>query len=257
MTLKTVTVDGKTYAEVSDGKPLYLDGDKEIAFDAPGTVATISRLNGEAKGHRERAEVAETKLKTFEGITDPAAAIKALTTIKNLDDKQLVAAGDVEKVKAEAIKAVEEKYKPIVDKADKLERELHGEKIGGAFARSKFISDKIAVPADIVQARFGSQFKLEDGKVVAFDQSGNKLFSRAKPGEVADFEEALEMLVDQYPYKDAILKGANQSGGGSKPGNGNKGGAKTITREAFEALNPIERSSKMKEGFTITEPAAA
>lgn len=77
MKLKTVEVDGKQYAEVQDGKPVYVEDDgKEIAFDAVGTRAAITRLNGEAKQHRERAEKAEKIAKDFEGIEDPAAARK-------------------------------------------------------------------------------------------------------------------------------------------------------------------------------------
>lgn len=88
---------------VNDGKPVYVQDDgKEIVFDAPGTLQTITRLNGEAKSHRERAETAETSLKTFEGIADPVAALAALDTVKNLADKTLVDAGEVEKVRTEA-----------------------------------------------------------------------------------------------------------------------------------------------------------
>lgn len=238
MKLKTVTIEGKTYAEVQDDKPVYVGTDsRDVAFDAPATIATISRLNGEAKSHREAKEAAETKLKEFEGITDPTAAKKALDTVKNLDDKQLVAAGEVEKVKAEAIKAVEEKYKPVVEERDKLKGDLYGEKIGGSFARSKFISDKVAVPSDIVQARFGSNFKIEEGKVTAYDSSGNKIYSRAKPGEGADFEEALEILIDAYPHKDQILKGSGGSGTGKQPGNGAIGNGGVD----MSKLSPVDR----------------
>ncbi|WP_237133801.1 DUF6651 domain-containing protein [Pseudohongiella sp. O18] len=237
-------LDADGHVVVQDGKPVYVDNDgKEIAFDAPGTVATISRLNGEAKSHRERAEAAEKTLKTFEGIDDPAAAIKALSTVKNLDDKKLVDAGEVEKVKAEAIKAVEDKYAPVVQERDKLKGDLYQEKIGGSFSRSKAISEKFIIPADMVQARFGNNFKVEDGKVVAFDQSGNKIFSRAKPGEVAEFDEALEILVDQYPYKENILKGSAASGGGAGSQSGSGGaGKRTFTREQFGALSPAEQA---------------
>ena len=31
---------------------------------------------------------------------------------------------------------------------------------------------------------------------------------------------------------------------------------KTLTRSDFEALGPVERAAKMKEGFTIAEPPA-
>ena len=255
MKLKIVTVDGKTYAEVQDGKPVFTSDDgKDVAFDAPATIATITRLNGEAKTQREAKEAAETKLRGFDGIADPAAAIKALTTVKNLDDKKLVDAGEVETVKAEAIKAVRAEFEPVVAERDKLKSELFGEKIGGSFARSKFITDKIAIPADLVQARFGQNFEVKDGKIVAKDHAGNPIYSRAKPGEIADFEEALELLVDAYPQKDAILKGTGNKGDGARGSNGNgNGGAKTMSRDAFNALDPAQRGARMKEGFTLTE----
>ena len=93
---------------LQDGKPVYVHDDgKEVAFDAPGTVATISRLNAEAKSHRERAEAAEGSLKGFEGIDDPKAALKALSVVANLDQKKLVDAGEMEKVTAEIKKALQ------------------------------------------------------------------------------------------------------------------------------------------------------
>jgi hypothetical protein len=242
--------EGKIVIQEVNGQKLpvliHADG-KEAPFDADGTVATIGRLNGEAKSHRERAEAAEASLKNFEGITDPAAARKALDTIKNLDDKKLVDAGEVERVKAEAIKAVEEKYAPVVKKAESLEQQLYSEKIGGSFSRSKVITDKFAIPADLVQARFGAAFKIEDGKTVAYDQAGNKIFSRTRPGELADFDEALEVLVDQYPYKDQILKGTGSSGGGAGSSNGNAGGKKTYTRAQFDALPPADKIAAARE----------
>ena len=177
MKLKTVAIEGKTYAEVNEqGQPLYIHDDgKEVAHDAPQTVATISRLNGEARTNRERYEAAETSLKAFEGIEDPTAAKKALETLKNFDDKKLVDAGEIEKVKAEAIKAVEDKYAPIIQERDAFQSQLHNELIGGGFARSKFIQDNIAVPADMIQATFGKNFQIEGGKVVAVGADGQKI----------------------------------------------------------------------------------
>ena len=230
MKLKTVTVEGKTYAEVNEqGLPLYIHDDgKEVAHDAPQTVATISRLNGEAKTNRERYETAETSLKAFDGISDPSAAKKALETLKNFDDKKLVDAGEVEKVKAEAIKAIEDKYAPIVQERDAFQSQLHNELIGGGFSRSKFIQDNIAVPADMIQATFGKNFQIENGKVVAVGADGQKIYSRTRPGEVADFDEALESLVGGYPHKDSILKGNQSGGGGFQAGGGGKTGPKSL-----------------------------
>ena len=84
-------LDDAGHVVVQDGKPVYVYEDgKESPFDAAATLQTISRLNSEAKSHRERAEVAEKSLKAFSGITDPAAAIRALETVSNLDLKKLV-----------------------------------------------------------------------------------------------------------------------------------------------------------------------
>jgi len=88
---------------LADGKPIYIHDDgKELPFDAAATISTISRLNGEAKGHREAKERAESALKAFEGLDDPVAARKAVEIVANLDAKKLVDAGEIEKVKAEA-----------------------------------------------------------------------------------------------------------------------------------------------------------
>lgn len=247
-------LDDKGQVVVQDGKPVYIHDDgKEVAFDAPGTVATITRLNGEAKSHRERAEAAETKLKGFDGIADPSAAIKALETVANLDAKKLVDAGEVEKVRAEINKGWEAKLTEATTKSRKLEEQLRGEKIGGAFARSKVIADKLAIPADMVEARFGQNFRMEDGRVVAYDTTGNKLFSRARPGELADFDEALDMLIEQYPYKDHILKSSGASGGGAQGGGSGGGGTKSLNRKAFEALDPSARAAHVQGGGTVTD----
>ena len=96
-------LDEQGNAVLQDGKPVYVHDDgKEVPFDAPGAMAKIASLNAEAKTHREAKEAAEAKLKAFDGIEDAEAAKKALATVKNLDDKKLVDAGEVEKLKAEA-----------------------------------------------------------------------------------------------------------------------------------------------------------
>ncbi|NNA14036.1 hypothetical protein HBN71_23130 [Pseudomonas lundensis] len=237
-------LDENGNAVLQDGKPVYVHEDgKEVAFDAPGTVATITRLNSEAKGHRERAENAEKAVKAFEGIDDPAAAKKALATVANLDAKTLVDAGEIEKVKAEISKAFQLQLDEVTGKAQTFEQQLYAEKIGGSFSRSKFIADKLAVPADMVQATFGQNLKVEDGKVVAYDAQGQKIFSRARPGELADFDEAIETLVSQYPHRDHILKSSGANGGGAPNGGGNNqntkgnfGGGKDDRVAAIKAM---------------------
>lgn len=221
-------------AVVQDGKPVYIHEDgKEVPFDAPTAVTTISRLNGEAKTHREEKEAAVTKLKAFEGIDDVEAAKKALATVKDFDDKKLVDAGKVEEVKRAAVLAAEEKHaaaakahatelKAITDKFEALNSQYNTEKIGGMFKGSPYLGKAVKAPIDMVEAKFGRNFKVEDGKIVGYDNAGNKIYSRLKPGELAEPDEALEQLIDAYPMKAEILKGANHSGSGAGDDGGDK-----------------------------------
>ena len=262
MKLKT---DEQGHVVVQDGRPVYVHDDgKEVAFDAVGTVNTITRLNGEAKSHRERAETAEGKLKLFDGIEDGEAARKALETIKNIDEGKLIQAGKVDEIKTAAQKAAQEQVaaasKAHAEELAKAQsglqqrdQTIHGLLIGGSFKGSKLISEKFAIPADLVEARFGQNFKVEENKVVAYDGAGNKIFSRARPGELADFEEALESIVEQYPYKDHILKSSGGNGGGAPSGGGNSnnnGGGKSYSRQQFTAMSPTEQAAIGKQVST-------
>ncbi len=162
-------LDENGHVVVQDGKPVYVHDDgKEVAFDAPQTVATITRLNGEAKTHREAKEQFEAQVKAFEGL-DPVKVKEALGIVQNLDAKKLVDAGEVDKVKAEITDALKKTYEPqiqqLTTERDAVQQQLHSELIGGGFARSKYIQDNIAVPADMIQAQFGKSFKIEEGKV--------------------------------------------------------------------------------------------
>ena len=116
------------------------------------------------------------------------------------------------------------------------------------------IAEKLTIPADLVQARFGDAFKVENGNVVAYDKSGNKIFSRTNPGELAAFDEALEVLIEHYPHRDTILKGSGASGGGASGGNGGGNGGRTISRAQFDGLSPVEQAKAARDpNVTISD----
>jgi hypothetical protein len=249
-------LDDDGHVVVRDGKPVYEHDDgKEVAFDAQTTVATISRLNAEAKSHREAKEAAEAKLKAFEGIDNAEEARKAMDVVRNLEQGQLVTAGKVQEIKDAAAKAskdqVEASSKALRDRIQELESKyaeavstLYNEKVGTAFNRSKFIADKVAVPIDMVQAMFGQRFKVEEGKIVGHDPAGNKIYSRAKPGELAEFDEALEAMIDSYGHRDSILKGTGHAGTGAHAGaNGNGGTPAISTKRRSDFKTERERAA--------------
>jgi hypothetical protein len=260
-------LDDKGNVVLQDGKPVYtLDDGREVAHDAAATVATISRLNGEAKAHREAKEAAEAKLKGFEGIEDGEAARKALETVKNLKDGELVTAGKVQEIKdaaaasakqavADATRAAEARERELTTQVAQLTADRDSRIIGGSFASSKFIGDRLAIPADIAQKFFGDRFKVEGGKLVPMDASGNPIFSATRHGEHADFEEAIAVMVNAYPHKEMILKASGATGGGAGGNGGGAGGKRTMTRAQFDALDHAARAAAVtgKDPVTIVD----
>lgn len=254
MKLKTVTIDGKTYAEIDGDKPIYTDDTgKDVAFDAPGTVATISRLNGEAKGHREAKEAAEAKLKTFEGV-DPAAARDAMDKLSKIDAKKLVEAGDMDAAIAAAIKPYTEKLQAADSTIAELNGTLQKSLIGNGFSQSKFAAEKLT-PAgvDLLRTMFADRMKVENGQVVGYDANGQKLYSKSRPGELASFDEVVETLVDTYPHKDHILKGVGGGSGAQHNNGGGSGGGKSKSLEEFNAMSPRDRAQFMAKGGAVAD----
>lgn len=251
MKLKTVEIEGKTYAELQDGIPVYVKDDgTETALDAAGLQSTVTRLNGEAMGHRKAKETAEAALKAYEGL-DADAARDALAKIEKLDQKQLIDAGEVDKVKAAITKTYDEKIATLAEKAEKADAALRKEMIGGNFARSKYITEKLAVPVPMIEATFGSNFTVEDGRVVAKDKAGNTIYGPS--GDVATFDEAIETLVKASPFRDDIMKGRNQSGSGASGAGGASGGAKTISRAEFDQMSHTDRRKAMADGAKVAD----
>jgi hypothetical protein len=254
-------MDEAGHVVVSDGKPVYIDSDgKDIAFDAPHTRETLISTRAEAATHRKAKEAAEAALKAFEGISDPAAALKAIDLLKNIDQKKLIDAGQVESVKAEAVKAYEEKLaaqaKSFADERSTLEKErddirgqYQNETLAARFANSEFVKSKTILPGAAAQKIFGEHFKIEDGRPVGYDRSGNKLFSPSRPGELANFDEAIEKIVDSYEYRKDILRGTG-SGTGKDGDTNRQAGAKLMSRKEYDA-DPEAGAAKMKEGYRI------
>lgn len=244
-----LNTDG-TLATTGEGDkkmPIFIHPDgREAALDGDATIASISRLNGEARANRLAKEELEAKFAPFAGIEDAEAAKKALDTVKNLGAGELKTAAQVQEIKdaaarsaqeavANATRAAEGRERELTEKATKLTGQLNTLIVGTAFTGSKFVAEKLAIPSDIAQKFFGDRFKVDDGKLVPLDRTGNPLFSAVRHGEHADVDEALQVMVGEYAHKDAILKGSGASGGGATGGNGKAPG------QDLSHLPPVER----------------
>ncbi len=228
--------DGKI--EMKDGNPIYVDTTgKEMTVQGD----TISRLNGEARGHREAKEAAEAKLKNFDGI-DPEKARNALATVEKLDQSKLIDSGKVDELKAQLTTQfqgqIQEKDKALASALSMIDNM----KIERIFESSEFVNQSVAIPRDMFTSAFRNNFKIEDGKIVAYDSHGNKIMSDDRFGELATPEEALKKLVASRPDKDTILRAESGAGTGSGGKGGNSGVGRSIKRGEFEALTPTKQA---------------
>lgn len=264
------TTDGAIAMDAQTKLPIFIhQNGTEAPFDADTTITNIGKLNGEAKGHRERAEAAELRLKSFDGIEDGVAALAALNTVKSLSVGDLKTAAQVKEIQDAAARTAQEQVaaqakasatqlQELTAQLDKRTNELNTHMIGGGFSASKLLTDKkhpnaLSIPAEMARAYFGNNFKVEDGKVVPYDAVGNKIFSPTRPGEIADFDEGLAQLVAACPFKDQITLGSGASGGGAQQSGKSADGKKQVTRAAYEAMDPMARASAMKEGAAIVD----
>ncbi len=226
-----LTNDGNVMLQ--DGSPVYINEETgaETIFDANLAFNTQHTLREENKSWRQKYQAAEEKLKLY-GDLDPEAAKANMDAVQKLKEIDMVKKGEMEKLNAEFAAIAQKKQdelknsyenqiKQIASEKERLESLYNKTVIGNHFLNSAFIKDKIAVPADMVQAAFGGRFKVDGEKVVALAEDGSPMLSEKNLTKQADFEEALELMVKRYPYKDAILKSTQLPGGGmNKNGRG-------------------------------------
>lgn len=232
---------------MKDGNPVWVD-----ASGREGTVGvdTIGKLNAENKAFRQRAEAAEAALKPYEGL-DGEAARKALETVAALGEGGVVDASKLDAVKAQIQQQYETQIAELNTNLQSVTSQLNNTVLSAAFNGSKFISENIAVPADLFQASFAKNFKVESGAIIPVDNKGEPIYSKKRFGEVADFEEGIAILVDSYANKDRILKAPSNGGSGSGGQGGTRGAGSVVRRSDFEGMNPADQAAvaaKMSKG---------
>ena len=243
-----LTEDGKAIAMSEKGLPMVIDDSdpenpKEFALDAVHHYNQIPRLREEAKTHRLAKEAAEKMLKLFTdaGIDTSSEdavgdwlsnATKAIDTMKNIDDKKLVDAGEVETIERQAQEALQSKLteqeKRFKTKIESLEKDVTSKDatiyqlmVADRFNTSEFVQKKLAaMTPKMARKYFGDNFKVETDeegrrRVVGYYNNGERIYSNERAGELADFEEALQILTDKAPDRDNLLAATTHSGSGA------------------------------------------
>lgn len=232
-----------THVEIKDGNPVFIGTDgKEMVVKGD----TLSSLRGEAQGHRTKYEEILAKYKPFEGL-DPSKVTSAMELVGKIDQKTLIEAGKVDEVKRQ----ITEQFTAQISEKDKAYNEISGKYgnmlVNNVFANSEFVRNNLAVPRDMFEATFRSNFKVENDQVVVYDKAGNRLMSKKNVGEYATPDEALEILVEAHPQKDVILKANSGNGSGNAGNGGNSGNGRIVKRSDLERMSPAMAAETAKK----------
>ena len=275
------TENGNSIEIGTDGNPVVFDDDKEdekpFELNAIHLFTKIPELQAEAKQHREAKEKAEAviisfgdvkpdelteKLKKLEtyGDLDPKKAKEALALVANLGNVDQENAIQIEKVKAGVAESYESKIKGIdssweqkvnalQNTLDRKDASIRNLLIKGAFDRSDFIKERTVLTPDIAYDSFGKFFSVEEDDsglhVFALDPKGDKIFSKARPGDYAKPEEAIELIINNYPQRDSILR--TTSGGAGSGGNSGMGATKRARAAELAKMPAAARLAELRK----------
>jgi len=261
-------LDENGHVVVEDGKPVYIHTDgSEAPFDAEEAIKKVNLLGEEKTRHWTKAKNLESELEKYKPIEDIEAAIKALDVVANLDAKQLIDAGEVEKLKKTMTETLEseksklqelfnEKETGFKTELDQKNSTIFDLMVVSQFAKSPYFTGekpKTLLPPDMAADYFGKFFKVvgegAEAKVVGFI-NGEQIPSKKNLGNPAEFDEAITAIIDAYPMKDRIMR-ATKGGPG---GDGNLGSDQlgdTIKLTKSESLKPeVYRAAKEKSEET-------
>lgn len=238
-------MDGDKLALDGDGNPIFINaGGQEQSVKGD----TIAGLNAEAKAHRTAKEKAEGDLAKYKGpdgkLIDPDKAVKAIDTIAKIDAKQLIDSGEVDRVRDQIRGEFTEQLNAIKTENEGLKGTNQQLMIARTFDGSDFVREQIAVPRDMFEATFGKNIKVgENGDIEFYGRDGNRLLSKKEAGQYAKGDEAFELLVEQHPQKDAIIKARQEGGTGNDGQGGQRGVGRTMKRADFDALDPVTQAN--------------
>ena len=224
-----VQLDENGHAVLKDGMPVCVHEDgKTFVHDVAAAVRKIENFNEERDRHTAKYDQLNERLEAYEDI-DPDQARAALDTVAKLDQKQLIDTEGVEALRKELTTSFDEKYKAYQKTAGKekkkLQSQLQGKDeliyklmVSEQFHTSPFFTgDEPKTkfkPAHAVKI-FGEHFKVEEengsATVRAYDKHGTLIYSRENHGEPADFNEAIEIIINNDPERDDILIGSKGS----------------------------------------------
>jgi hypothetical protein len=229
-------------------------------------LAEIGSVTSESIARKKEIREYKEKLKTFEerfGDLDPDQAKKALELMRNIDQKELIKAGEKDAAIKQAIESKEKEYTPKLksfeQKLSELTIELQRkdsiiskQMIEGQLSSNQYLNKTTRTTPDVRASILGKHFRIEDvgGELrpVAYKSDGEKLYSPINPGHLCTFDEAVEILWNSYQNKDVYAVTANSgSGSTGNPGGHGSSGVQYYSKEDWTKLLSSSKPDDQKK----------
>lgn len=232
-------LDDNGNIEVKDGHPVLIGVNGQEMTVKPSTVPN---LQAEAQVHRQEVDALKKQLAAFEGL-DADQAREAIAKLGDVDLSKMVDSGKLDEVRNQLTQTYEGKLNEANSKLEEANNRYNSKLLESAFNSSTFIKDKLLIPADMLQHSIANRFKIENDKLVPHDANGNLVYSEKSPGNVADFDEAVEIIINSRKDRDALLKAPAGGGSGASGGGAGAGGGRTMSRAKYEGLSADEKAA--------------
>jgi len=230
-------------------------------LDVNGGFKTLSEIEGLSSAlgkERGRADAAEKALKALQGKLegfDLEAGKKAMEQVARMSEDQKAREAQFEVNLKQRLDPVLKERDDALAKLKDAQARYDSMLVDRALADSAFIRDKVSrdpIHQSYVREHFRSAFHVEDGRIVAYDSTGQKMFGT--DGQPCDVDTALSRLVNALPNGQSLLAGSTASGSGASAGTGGMpAGAKVMKRSQYDVLSPAEKHKIVMSGVRIVD----
>lgn len=246
----SLTVDDITTVPEAQ-RALYVEKDGKHHLDVTGiedTSGLKSALQKEREAVREAKRLQREIEARYDGI-DPEKVKSMMAKFENDDEAKLIAAGKIDEVVSKRTEKLRVELQKQVDAA-KGETKASNERAGKFSQRVldnhiRAAAIKAGLHAHAVEDalfRARNMFSLDDaGEAVQLDSEGKPTLGKDGKTPFTPVE-WLESMKETAPH----WFPASGSGGGAGGGSKDAGGVKTINREKFNQLNPVEKQKILK-----------
>jgi len=240
--------DDGSLAVGSDGGPVRLENGTEVEYSdskLDGLFSSLSKANREAAERKRTLRAMEETYAPLKEIPDVSEWIRTATAAMEKNSGHKKPEDETAKLKESYTHQLSEKQKEV----DAITDKYHHAVIASKFAMSPVLKNTI-LPPDVAEAYFGKHFTVQDGEVVG--RIGEDIINA--PGTItpADFDAALNEIINRYPMKDSILR-SGDPGSGTPPNGNSAPSVKEITRKQFDSMSHGARKEFFSNGGKVTD----